>query len=114
MATRAIINIIGEEGTVGLYRHLDGYPETVMPEIMEAVKKGDHRSGNTASWLIIGAALSPDDSMGGWKASSYEPVEPDQDLGGMLAYMYIIDFKRGIITAKGADGSHEKIEIKGE
>jgi len=44
MGTRSIITFKSEEGTVQVYKHWDGYPDTTVPELQEFLKWNGHRN----------------------------------------------------------------------
>lgn len=52
MSTRATIKICHEDETYFVYRHCDGFPETVMPDLELAAKKNAMLSGANAGHLV--------------------------------------------------------------
>lgn len=91
MSTRCQVRVIQEEqgwdASITLYHHSDGYPEHIIPDIVEAYAKfGEHRgagrAGHVAAFLC---AVDP---------TSFEPEE-GHELHGDIEYYYTLWVGRG-------------------
>jgi hypothetical protein len=113
MTTRANILLKDEYDKLWFYRHADGYPEAVVPDLkqfMQWVEQGRIRNnvGQAAGWLILlgvkdrvemgrdTSHASPDpfepgdrNTAYGWKAGVYEPTI---EMHGDIEYYYEVDF----------------------
>jgi len=108
MSTRCNIVVRDGDKELWFYRHHDGYPESVLPDLeplMERLREGSLRDnvGQFSGWLIItgrrghGRVGSYDD----WKVGDYEPTT---GLHGDVAYVYEIDLRSRELTAKACYG----------
>ena len=105
MSTSAIIKITDGCETMNFYRHWDGNPEVVLPQLnllLDRVKDETLRD-NTQQFsghLIVLGAIEynsiPNDSIyKDWKVGAYEPVGdnyPD------VSCQYVIDLKKKTVT----------------
>jgi hypothetical protein len=118
MSTRAQIIVKDEYGELWFYRHSDGYPECVRPQLeklLKWVKEGRIRSNveQAAGWLVImgyqeyldyqknSPPFEPatNDNTGmSWKVGAYEPCMPEEH--GDIAYLYTVNLTEGTIKVK--------------
>ena len=94
MGTNAMIYITdAEQNTLGFYRHGDGDPETVVPDLRLFLTTPQLRRecvSQAAGWLVrVGIASG----MSAWKASFYEPTPVPVD----SQYTYRVDLTTGRI-----------------
>ena len=126
MSTRAGVRITDGRSSIHYYKHSDGYPEGMMPQLelfLSWVKEGKIRDNapQSAGWLLIIGALeyntipacqlekSDFKSEYGdirtiaapkdWKCGSFEPTDNVNNHGD-LEYVYTIDLKKKKITYK--------------
>jgi len=118
MSTRCQIKIVDESQELWFYRHSDGYPSSVMPDLRKLlawVKEGKLRDNveQTAGWLVLLGAQEyayeavfqrdhtlnipvdlhrkePEFTMTGWKVGAYEPC-PCRDFHDDIEFFYVLD-----------------------
>jgi len=112
MGTRCNILITDANGSeLWIYRHNDGYPEQVLPqlnELMNKVKEGLLRDnvGQFTGWLIVignkeykrTRALpnkTKKPKWGSWKCGAYEPTTGQH---GDIDFMYWVDLESKTVT----------------
>jgi hypothetical protein len=85
MSTRATIMISAPEETYFIYRHCDGFPNTVLPDIHDAVKRNSLVAGPAAGHLVallFGAAYD--------KAERVQNYEMTTGFHGDESYRFLV------------------------
>jgi len=109
MGTRCNINITDANGSeLWIYRHSDGYPEQVLPqlnELMNKVKEGllrDNVSQFTGWLIVIGNKeynrtrnLPKRQGFNSWKCGAYEPTTGEH---GDIDFMYWVNLEHKTVT----------------
>jgi hypothetical protein len=97
MSTRC--NIVARDGDSELwfYRHCDGYPESVLPDLeplMEKLRDGSLRDNLSqfCGWLIVKGheGYKRHSGFNDWKVGNYEPTT---GLHGDVEYVYELDLR---------------------
>ena len=109
MSTRCQIKIIDGYGELWFYRHSDGYPSSVFPELRKLltwVKDGKLRSNveQMGGWIILLGAheyeksIPPSgDQISGWKVGAFEPCSC-QDFHSDIEYFYVLDIQNQTLS----------------
>ncbi len=123
MGTRCNILITDAAGEkLWIYRHSDGYPEQVLPqleELMEKVKQGLLRDnvGQFTGWLIVignkeykrtRCLPTNDKEWQSWKCGAYEPTTGRH---GDIDYLYRINLETQSVSCENA-WTDEEIEFR--
>ena len=108
MSTRCNIVVRDGDDELWFYRHSDGYPESVLPDLeplMERLREGSLRDNVSqfSGWLIVKGHEDFHKRHPGWadwKVGNYEPATgPDMD----AAYVYEIDLRSKELTVEGEE-----------
>jgi len=111
MSTKCQIILVKDDETLWYYRHSDGYPSSVVPELrkfLEHCKKVDdgwRDLGQLAGWLILIGAheyhvqypIVKARPSSPWKVGAFEPCA-HREFHGDIQYFYKVDLKEYKLT----------------
>ena len=87
MSTRATIKFSDDLETYFVYRHCDGFPEDVEPDVLAAIERNKHLSGSNAGHLVsvlLGMTFRPNE-----RVQSYEMTT---GFHGDESYQYFVQW----------------------
>ena len=124
MGTRCNIRITDERDELWFYRHYDGYPDMIIPDLaplMEALQNGHVRDnvGQFSGWLIVignkdmwsnrslPTGRMREGGYSAWKCGNYEPTTGRH---GDIDFLYHIDLVQKTMTVyNGWTGEEEDL-----
>jgi len=129
MSTRCNIIIGSDDWKLYIYRHSDGYPSSIIPDLREFIEWVRKQTSNTvrfgspsqfAGWLIVWGYIEhnkwkkelkktyPDSTMMDFKVGSYEPTD---SLHGDIEWVYKIDDTGTIFYSEAPSGLWDADEV---
>lgn len=104
MSTRCNIVVREGEEELWFYRHSDGYPESVLPDLkplMEKLRDGSLRDNLSqfCGWLIVkgNEGYTRHSGYDDWKVGNYEPTT---GLHGDVQFVYELDLREKTLTVE--------------